>query len=147
MSTVFRGLDPLKDWEYVTTNIQTVRTEDVRGLVACDADDQDKIFGVVLLDHFTSSSCQVHLAVTDFKRAQMREMVKQGLVYVFDEVKRLVLIAQTPSTNTKAINFAKRAGFESHTSIKDAVSENVDITVMRLTAERYRELQGVANGR
>lgn len=133
---ILKPLDTKEEFEWMQAKTWIELCESTRGIVAID----DKgIAGCVVMDKWTDSSCQAHIAIRN------PLCIRHGLItaaceYVFITNNRKTMFGLVPDTNKKAERFDKHIGFEEVTRIPDAFNNGVGYIVMRMDRDKCRWL-------
>lgn len=130
---IFKPLTNDFEWEWVIKRACPMPVYDSQGIVAYD-ERSGKIAGVVVMDSWTQSGCQAHIAIEN------PFCIRSGLLH---EVARHVHIAcgrryifgLVPANNEKALRFDQKIGFTEVARVPDGYAEGVDYVVMRLSKD------------
>ena len=126
----FKPLTKQAEWEWVKKRAKPTQVQDSQGIVAYD-DKTYAILGVVVMDNWTDSSCQAHIAIDNpfcIKAGLLTEVSK----HVHIICNRKYIFGLVPASNTKAHKFDVKIGFKEVARIPDAYSEGVDYIVLRM---------------
>lgn len=134
----FEKLDVVWHWPWVSERANPILTEDSKGIVAIK---DNKIIAACVLDNWTHTSCQIHIAIDDpiaIKHGFLHEICD----YVFNTCKRIMVLGLTPSNNEKALRFNDHVGMKEIGVLKDAYDEGVDFIVTRMYKTECRWIDG-----
>jgi hypothetical protein len=142
MKVEFREFKGEWDWGWVRLHANPLRVEDTCGLMAIDADTNSTI-GALILDNFTSTSCQCHFILND------HEAVKQGFMttcaeYVFNLKGMNTAYGWVVASNKKAILLNTNMGWETKAVFKDGYAKGVDYLLMEMTRDKCKHLMNEA---
>tara|TARA_R110000803_G_scaffold57597_1_gene115546 strand:+ start:169 stop:612 length:444 start_codon:yes stop_codon:yes gene_type:complete len=129
----FKPLTEQKEWDWIAKRAKQTQVEDSQGLVAYK-DGSGDILGIVVMDNWTKSSCQVHIAIDN------PFCIKAGLLsevsyHVHVVCGRNYILGLVPANNKKAHAFDLKIGFKEIARIPDAYDEGVDYIILRISKD------------
>lgn len=133
---IFRQLDISIDWAWISKHVDCKLCQDTRGIVA---ERDGEIQGAVVLDSWSWTGCQVHLAAPN-PMVWRRGLHKEVFEYVFETCDRLYIMGMTPADNEVAVRFNKHIGFRPVYRVKDGHKVGVDLIVFEMRRRECRFL-------
>lgn len=127
----FRGL-MREDWGWFNQRNPARPSIDSTAVVAID--DSDEIQAMCLMDTWTNSSCQCHIAI-DNPMVLRHGFLEQCFNFAFVEADRCVMVGLVPEDNKKALKFNERIGFKEEYRLKNGYDYGTDYVVMVLHRE------------
>jgi hypothetical protein len=130
-----------EDWDWTQKRLGLVQTSDTRGLVAFNEFDELERAAVVIFDNWTTNSVRVHQVIVRpmVIRHGWFELIAE---YVFDHGKRKIMYGTVPSDNVKAKRLNAHIGMTVVATLKDAISDGVDMLVYEVRREDFRWWSG-----
>lgn len=124
------------DIEKFCKNVGYSASADAKGIVLVD----DKVRAMVLYDHWTPNSVNVHVYSSGPKYLFHREFVCAIFSYPFQQCGKGLLIAITPSDAEQSLAVSRYLGFVEKYRVKDGWSQGVDLVIKEMTRDQCRWL-------
>lgn len=129
----FKALTEQKEWDWISKRACPAQIEDSQGLVAYD-NITGIICGVVIMDSWTKSGCQVHIAI-DNPMCIRAGLLNEVATHIHVVCGRRYVFGTVPANNKKAYNFDLKIGFKEVARVPDGYAEGVDYIIMRMSKE------------
>jgi len=127
----FKPLTEQKEWDWIVKRAKPTQVQDSQGLVAYK-DNSGDILGVVIMDNWTKSSCQVHIAI-DNPFCIKAGLLVEAAYHIHVVCNRKYVFGLVPANNKKAYAFNLKIGFKEVARIPDAYAEGVDYIIVRMS--------------
>lgn len=108
--------------------------DDGRGIVVVE---DGRLLAKMLCDHFTDTSCFVHLVIYDPIVLQHNFLAKELFHFTFTVMGRTMLLATASSFNEGSLALQRGYGFEEVCRIADAYSDGEDMVISKLTRDKF----------
>jgi hypothetical protein len=118
-----------REWQWLRKRARCLYCEDSIGIALHE--DDGTIAAVVVMDSWSNSSCQVHMAIGN-PMALRHGLLEAVTDFVFNERGRSVMIGLVPANNAKALKLNKHIGFTQVFSLEDGYDKGVDYVVMQM---------------
>tara|TARA_R110000803_G_scaffold47337_4_gene98777 strand:+ start:205 stop:648 length:444 start_codon:yes stop_codon:yes gene_type:complete len=129
----FKPLTDQKEWDWVAKRAFPMQVDDSQGLVAYN-NITGVISGVIIMDSWTDSGCQVHIAI-DNPICIRAGLLREAATHIHIVCKRKYIFGTVPADNKKAYNFNLKIGFKEVARVPDGYSEGVDYIIVRMSKE------------
>ena len=129
----FKPLTEQKEWDWISKRAKQAQVEDSQGLVAYK-DDSGEILGIVVMDSWTKSGCQAHIAI-DNPMCIRAGLLSEAFFHIHVTCDRKYAFGAIPANNKKAYNFDLKIGFKEVARIPDGHAEGVDYIIIRTSRE------------
>jgi hypothetical protein len=141
-------MDFVEDWQWVNHHLPLNRSEGNTGLIAYDADKQERLAALICED-WTPTSMTCHFIVAN-PVALRHNFHAVAAKYLFTDCGRQQAYVNIKSTNKKALKFCNHLGFGKVARLKDAYDKGVDSIIMELHRDDcpywQLETRSAANG-
>ena len=126
------------EWEWVRRRAQPMQVKDTQGIVAYE-DTTGNIAGMVVMDSWTPSGCQTHIAI-DNPICIRRGIFREAAYHIHVVCNRRYAFGLVPANNEAALKFDLKMGFEEVARIPEGYDVGVDYIVVRMAKENNRWL-------
>lgn len=113
--------------------------EHFRGIKAINA--LGKTTAIAGFDHWTPSSCQIHIWIGNPMALRGHRFVQETFKYPFQQCGKQLVIGVTPSNLAAAIKFNAHVGMQEVARIKDAWDIGVDMIITEMRPGTCRWLK------
>lgn len=127
---------PTIDVEWFARRTGYAPAADARAIAAVNA---RGVHGMVVFDHWTPASAQLHVALDS--PIAGRALLTAAFDYLFNQCGRLVAIGITPTENANALRLNRHLGFRATHLVRDGWAKGVDLVVFELRRERWIEIE------
>lgn len=134
----FKPMTTEYEWEWVRRRAQPMQVKDTQGIVAYE-DKTGNIAGVVVMDSWTPSGCQTHIAI-DNPICIRRGLLREASCHIHVVCKRRYIFSLIPADNEASHKFNLKIGFEEVARIPEGYNTGIDYIVTRLAKENNRWL-------
>ena len=132
----FKPLETKFEWQWILLRAKPLTTEDSEGIVAYD-DKTNKILGIVVMDSWTKSGPQCHIAI-DNPMCIRAGLLHRAFYYIHIFRDRPYAFGLVPASHEKACKFDLKIGFEEVARVPDGYEEGVDYIILRISRNKNR---------